>query len=170
MNWEAVGAVGEIVGAVAVIVTLLYLSVQIKDSARAARSAAVTDATNAMLQFYSGLGNNPQTSALFLEGMAHPESMSRQNQFQFLMLLHSAFLGFQRSYFLAREGTLDVGLRDSIGTAILTVNQLPGMHFYWRQRKSYFQSEFVDWVEDLLAQDPVLDMDVYRQDDTAQLG
>ena len=48
MSWEAIGAVGEIVGASAVIVTLIYLALQIKDSARAARSSAVTDATTAM--------------------------------------------------------------------------------------------------------------------------
>jgi hypothetical protein len=168
MNWDAVGAVGELVGAVAVIATLIYLAIQVKDSARAARSAAVTDATNAMQQFYSGLGNNPQTSELFLRGMANPESMAQESQFQFLMLLHSAFLAFQRSFFLAQEGTLDVGLRDSIGTSILTVNRMPGMRFYWRQRKSYFQPEFIEWVESLLAQDPVLDMDVYRNESSIQ--
>ena len=46
MNWDAVGAIGEIIGAVAVIVTLIYLAVQIGDGARASRSAAVTAKLN----------------------------------------------------------------------------------------------------------------------------
>ncbi len=79
------------------------------------------------------------------------------------MMLHSCFLGFQRSFFLAQEGTLDVGLRDSIGTAIIAVNHLRGMRFYWRQRKAFFQPEFVDWVEDLLAREPLTDMDAYQE-------
>ena len=62
MNWDAIGAVGEIVGAVAVIATLIYLAIQIKDSARAARSAAVTDATTAMQAFYQELGSNSRTT------------------------------------------------------------------------------------------------------------
>ena len=78
------------------------------------------------------------------------------------MLMHSCYLGFQRSFFLAREGTLDVALRDSIGTALHAVNHLPGMHFYWRQRKAYFQTEFVEWVKGLLAREPLRDMDAYR--------
>ena len=81
MNWEAIGAVGEIVGAIAVIATLIYLAVQIKESAQASRSAAVTDATTPMLSFYQELGSNPQTSELFLEGMTNPDSLSRQAQF-----------------------------------------------------------------------------------------
>jgi len=162
MNWEAIGAVGEIGGAIAVIATLIYVATQVKGSARAARSAAVTDATTAMQAFYQELGSNPQTSELFLEGLTNPESLSRNDQFQYVMMMHSAFLGFQRSFFLAQEGTLDVGLRDSIGTAIIATNHLPGVQHYWRQRKSYFQPEFIDWVEGLLARDSLADMDAYQ--------
>ncbi len=35
MNWEALGAIGEIVGAIAVVVTLVYLALQVRSSARA---------------------------------------------------------------------------------------------------------------------------------------
>ena len=38
MNWEALGAIGEIVGAVGIIITLVYLAVQIRSSARAAEA------------------------------------------------------------------------------------------------------------------------------------
>jgi hypothetical protein len=34
MNWEAIGAIGEIVGALAVVTTLLYLSVQVREYQR----------------------------------------------------------------------------------------------------------------------------------------
>ena len=161
MNWDAISAISEIVGAIAVIVTLLYLAVQIREGARASRSAAVTDATTAMQAWYQDLGNNASTSGLFLDGMTKPESLSTHDQFQFVMLTHSAFLGFQRSYFLSQAGTLDISLRDSIGTAIHAVNHLPGMALYWQQRKAFFQPEFVAWVEELLAREPLSDMPAY---------
>jgi hypothetical protein len=34
MNWEAIGAVGEIVGAAAVVVTLIYVAVQVRQNTR----------------------------------------------------------------------------------------------------------------------------------------
>jgi hypothetical protein len=79
------------------------------------------------------------------------------------MLMHSCFLGFQRSFFLAQEGTLDVGLRDSIGTAVNAANHLPGMHLYWKQRRAFFQPEFVTWVESLLLRPSLSDMRAYKQ-------
>ena len=35
MNWEAMGAIGEVIGAAGVIITLLYLGLQIRSSGRA---------------------------------------------------------------------------------------------------------------------------------------
>jgi len=40
MNWEAIGAIGEIVGAVAVVVTIGYLAVQIRQNTRSVRDSA----------------------------------------------------------------------------------------------------------------------------------
>ena len=52
MNWEGIGAVGEILGAIAVMITLGYLAVQIRQNARAmnthsrrCRTRAASDAT-----------------------------------------------------------------------------------------------------------------------------
>ena len=161
MSLEQIALLSEIISALAIIVTLFYLAIQIKDSGKASRSEAITGATTGLQSFYQELGNNPETSNLFLHGLKDPDSFSREKQFQFIMLMHSVFLAFQRSFFLASEGTLDVALRDSIGTAIHAINHLPGAEFYWRQRKSFFQPEFVTWVESLLLKETFSDMEVY---------
>lgn len=41
MNWDAIGAVGEILGALGVIVTLAYLAIQVRASTRATDSQAL---------------------------------------------------------------------------------------------------------------------------------
>jgi hypothetical protein len=40
MNWDAIGAIAETLGAVGVIASLLYLSTQVRDSRRALRASA----------------------------------------------------------------------------------------------------------------------------------
>ena len=37
MNWEALGALSELIGAIAVVLTLIYLAVQIRQNTRAIR-------------------------------------------------------------------------------------------------------------------------------------
>ncbi|MBT5558916.1 MAG: hypothetical protein HOJ88_03415 [Proteobacteria bacterium] len=91
MNWEAISAIGEIIGAITVVATLSYLARQIKDSTRASRSQSITDATTGMQAWYQELGSNPQASELILKGFTNPEALSKEAQFQWLMMLH-AFL------------------------------------------------------------------------------
>ena len=43
MNWDAIGAIGEILGALAVVATLFYLAIQIRHSARLSQSQIHTE-------------------------------------------------------------------------------------------------------------------------------
>jgi heme/copper-type cytochrome/quinol oxidase subunit 1 len=42
MNWEAVSAVGQIIGAIAVVISVVYLAVQVRSNARQMRLASAT--------------------------------------------------------------------------------------------------------------------------------
>jgi len=49
VNWDAIGAIGELVGALAVIVTLIYLAIQLRSNAAASRASvaqALADSIN----------------------------------------------------------------------------------------------------------------------------
>jgi len=46
MNWEAIGAIGEVLGALGVIVTLVYLAFQIRQNTSALKLNAEQSAVN----------------------------------------------------------------------------------------------------------------------------
>lgn len=152
----------EIIGAFAVVISLVYVGIQVNDSAGAVRAASANDANVALQNWYLQIGSDQQTSALFYEALTSEEALSDQEEFQFLMMLHGAFLAFQNSYLLAEEGTIDSELREAITAAILGVNALPGMKRYWRQRRSYLHSGFADYVDQLLLQETEVSVDIYR--------
>jgi hypothetical protein len=152
----------EIIGAAAVVISLMYVGIQVNDSAGAVRSAAANDANVALQSWYLQIGSDQQTSELFYAALTSEEALSNQEEFQFLMMLHGAFLAFQNSYLLAEEGTIDFELREAITAAILGVKSLPGMARYWRQRKSYLHSGFAEYVDQLLLEDTEVSVDIYR--------
>lgn len=153
----------EIIGAFAVVVSLIYVGIQVNDSTSAVRSASANDANVALQSWYLQIGSDQQTSELFYEALTSEEALSDKEEFQFLMMLHGAFLAFQNSYLLAEEGTIDHELREAITAAILGVKSLPGMRRYWRQRRSYLHSGFADYVDQLLEQeDTDVTVDIYR--------
>ena len=44
MNWDAIAAIAEVVGALAVLITLAYLAIQTRDNVKIMRSRAIWDA------------------------------------------------------------------------------------------------------------------------------
>jgi len=152
----------EIIGAFAVVVSLLYVGIQVNDSASAVRSASANDANVALQNWYLQIGSDRETSELFYTALTSETPLSNQEEFQFLMMLHGAFLAFQNSFLLAEEGTIDAELREAITAAILGVKSLPGMARYWRQRRSYLHSGFANYVDQLLLQKSDVTVDIYR--------
>ena len=152
----------EIVGAFAVVVSLVYVGIQVNDGVGASRSASVNDANVALQSWYLEVGSNEQTSNLFYRGLMSHEALPNEEEFQFLMIFHGVFLAFQNSYWLAEEGTLDPELLEALTAAILGVKDTPGMQRYWRQRRSYLIASFGLYVDELLERETNTSMDIYR--------
>lgn len=155
-------SIAEIIGAFAVVVSLIYVGVQVNDSASAVRAASANDANVSVQNWYLEVGSDQQTSQVFYDALTSQEALPAHEEFQFLMMFHGVFLAFQNSYLLAEEGTIDVELRDALTVAILGVKDLPGMRRYWRQRKTYLHSDFAEYVESLLKEETNPSVDIYR--------
>ena len=162
LKLSELASIAEIIGAFAVVISLIYVGIQVNDNAGSVRSAAANDANVATQSWYLQVGTDQQASELFYEALMSEVALSNQEEFQFLMIMHGAILAFQNSFLLAEEGTIDFELRESATAAISGVKQTPGFRRYWRQRKSYLHSGFADYVDQLLKQKTDVTVDVYR--------
>lgn len=156
-------SVAEIVGAIAVVISLVYVGAQVRDSTRAVRSAAVNDANLAAQGWYSDISSNRQLTEVWLRSMLSSEPLSSEDEFQFLMSMHAVMLAFQNSYLLSQEGSLDPEVLAGITTPILGVKDLPGMKRYWRQRRSYLHSGFAEYLDSVMDQPAINTVDIYQE-------
>jgi len=141
----------EIIGAAAIVVSLIYVGIQVDDSTRAVRSAAANDTASALSAWYAQLGTNAQASTVFLNAMTNPDSLSREELFQFVVQMHGLMMEYQAAYYLSQEGTLDEELQESITATLLGVRDMPGFAIYWQQRRGLFKPTYRDYVENLIA-------------------
>ena len=70
----------EIIGAVAVVVSLVYVGIQVNDSVGASRSASVNDANVALQNWYLEVGTNEQASTLFYRGLMSREALPAEER------------------------------------------------------------------------------------------
>ena len=65
MSWEAAGAIGEILGATGVIVTLLYLARQTRINTRAIEASSAREITIAESELHRDLSRDPSLKKTF---------------------------------------------------------------------------------------------------------
>ena len=65
MNWEALGASGELVGALLVIVSVIYLAQQVRQNTATSRSEVMGTISIEMAKQYEAWGSDQRSSELF---------------------------------------------------------------------------------------------------------
>ena len=83
MNWDAFGAWGEWLGAVAVIATLFYLARQIQQQNKIARFNALADLFEGINGPNSLLASNTELRNILLKGLDDPESLNDEESSAF---------------------------------------------------------------------------------------
>ena len=165
MVLETAANYADVMGGIAVVVSLIYVGIKVNKSTSAIRSSAANDATVAMQSWYLEMGTNRQASDIWFNAMTSPNPLETHDEFQFMMSMHAVLLGMQNSYLLSREGTLDEEFREAVTTAIVAVKDLPGMNRCWSQRRGFFHSEFAEYIDELLLQDSIETLDMYKRPD-----
>jgi len=89
MNWNAVGAIGEIIGALAVFLTLGYLAVQIRQNTKAVRASALDSSVNAVNEVRIAMFESSEVAALYRRGLENPEELDDDERTRFRLLLHT---------------------------------------------------------------------------------
>ena len=153
----------EAVGSAAVVLSLVFVGLEVNESTRATRSASAAETTATVAEFYTSLGSDQQISTLMRRYITDPKSLTLEERFQGTMHLHALMLILQSSFYLEEEGTLTPQIRQSMTKAITSE---PGIKYYWEQRKPIFVNEdFIAYMEQTLASEYTHSKDLYQSPD-----
>jgi hypothetical protein len=96
MNWQAVSAVSELVGALGVIVSLAYLASQIRQNTRqleqnerASMAAAVNLSATSYRENRRYIYTGSEVTEICLTGMADPERLNEAERYRFRLLIQN---------------------------------------------------------------------------------
>ena len=153
----------EVVGLAAVVLSLVFVGLEVNESTRATRSATAAETTATVAEFYTSLGSDQQVGILMRRYITDPQSLTLEERFQGTMHLHALMLILQSSFYLEDEGTLTPQIRQSMTKAITSE---PGIQYYWEQRKPIFVNEqFIAFMEQTLSSEYSHSKDLYQSSD-----
>ena len=150
MNWDALGAIGEIVGAIAVLLTLLYLALQVRQANATVRSATTSDHHNLMATFRLKLAENPELTDLLHRGLSNRTGMSEQDTHRFDQLMSVLMHASEQAYEFEKMGVVDGHVWDDQKEALRWLADKPGFVEYWNQWKKHREHGFGKEIQSLI--------------------
>ena len=147
MNWDAIGAIGEIVGAGAVFVSLVYLAVQIRHSSKTAEDAAFREVFSAVTVLMSDLAND-QNTGVVLKGLSDFGSLSPTEKYKFDNLF-AALATLVESSFMSHEAEfVSEETMENWGYYLRTrYLRYPGWKTWWDGAKGVYVLEVQRWFD-----------------------
>lgn len=147
MTWEAIGALGEIVGAFAVLVSLLYLAVQIRQNTASIRSSTYQSAVASISQVSLGICTDDGSARIAHAGFTQDiAELTEQEQFRFGLILTGMFRNYENFWYQYQSGVMEEHVWQGVRNAMIGYYQLPSVKRWWAQRSSIFSPKFVQYL------------------------
>ena len=147
MNWTMIGAVGEIVGAMGVILTLLYLARQVRSASIESQRSRYGELAASVSQVAAAWSEDGELADLMLRGFRDPSDLAQPEVFRFYSSLYRSMKAWEASYHYTLEGGLHAWGSEGLLTTMTSFMAYPGMQHYWATRRDWFSREFQEEVD-----------------------
>lgn len=151
MTLDQLGNIGEVVGGLAVVISLVYLSIQLRQNTVSVRSAthqsivATAATTNALIT------QDKDLARLFRVGCEDSGELDQDERVQFSFLASQFIDIFENLYLHHLHGSLDDDFWLPRASAYLDLFLMPGFAHCWEERKIHYSLSFQSFVAEGLA-------------------
>jgi len=151
MTWDAVTSVASLLAAAGVIGSIVYLALEVRQSALATQASA----TDAWLADYNAmvleLTRNVEMANLFRRGLTDFEALNGDDKMRFHVWMVAHMLNAQTSYLQLEEGSIN----EQVAVQTIEFNaaliKTPGGREWWDYIKPIWRESFVTHLEALSA-------------------
>ena len=148
MNWDAVGAVGEIVGAGAVVVSLLYLAVQVRTQNRESRIAAAHEILEAFRNVSIPF-QDESNATVMLNAMKDFNALEEVDRVRAIAMVTPMFRVWEEAYYQHQRGRLENAMWTSISMQYSDFMAVASFEKVWALRRHVFSVQFRAYVDNI---------------------
>lgn len=148
---QLLGNYGEFVGAIAVVVTLAYLAIQIRQNNRQSRAEAHIAINSMASKLESEIRDDPTLASVVLRGNADWDRLAPQEQFRAHMWNLQEMKLTETYFSLAQQGLLDEHLYEEREAHTARRLASPGMRKWWDEVAYNLDPVFQQRMNEVLA-------------------
>jgi hypothetical protein len=149
MNWEAISAISQLVGSLAVVLSVLYLAVQVHQNTRVVRLATQDAAASALRDVTKPFMENPELERIWRVGLENVSGLSVEERARFFHATYQFLKAFETIHSHYVYGLMDRQLWKGWEGLLRHYVAAPGIAHYWKLRPEVFSVRFRNFVDDL---------------------
>jgi hypothetical protein len=146
MDLATFGAIAEIVGTAAIIVSLFYLAAQIRQNTRSARSATYQSIVSHIAEAARVFVEDPELAQLLMPGGRDLNELSPEERARFDLAVSSAFRHYDGIYYHYTSGALESDQWEGFHHKLTQLLAAPAVATWWREQSAGFSGRFVSYV------------------------
>jgi hypothetical protein len=147
-NWADLS---QIIGAGAVVASLIFVGVQLRQNTKAVRAQTSQAHALGYQQIIAGIAENGEVANIWRRGLADHDSLNGDERARFLAFTSTLFRFYESSQVQMRRGMLDAEHWHTIEQQVSDLLTQPGIQAWWRLRRHWHSARFREWIETLPA-------------------
>jgi len=158
VNWDLAAVIAQIIGALAVVGSVVYLALQIRAQTKESRLSATRELAQDFRNLVAEVSRDEDLFALFRRSMNDYESLSEEERARIHMYFYSRIFGLHEQVHLhLKHKNIDTMFLESIQNRFSELIQTQGFRAWWNRNDYIYTAEFQRYVEKIISLDPKSD-------------
>lgn len=131
MNWDALSAVADVIGVLLVVVSLVYLAIQVRQSNQMALAESERELLENWANAVAGISADDRTTDIFLRGLDDFESLSNLEKTRFSVIMQRLINTYIAAVRMDAKSLVDSKEVNIFGDICLAMILTPGGRQWW---------------------------------------
>jgi hypothetical protein len=150
LSLDTAAKFSEVVGAVAVVIGLIFVGLEIRGNTVAQQFSA----TQTLVSEYNAAIksiNDGEFICIYIAAGIDFDKLSQSDKIRYSVLMQPILRTFEQLHYSALQGTIDANVHSGFERQYAALMQVKGMQQYWAARSQWFGDAFQDYTEHTIA-------------------
>ena len=162
MSWDSVSAISQVIAAIAVVVSLIYIAAQVRSGASTFKTGLRDSSFASLMEYNYAILADPELAWIFQRGFRNIDALDERQRARALHTFYAFFKLWENIYLHYLEGVVEEPVWRHNSNVLLYYAAMPGAQFYLRERLAIFEPRFGELLKQIepiepAAMDPFLD-------------
>lgn len=147
MNWDAIGAIAELIGAIGVVASLVYLGIQLRQNSKTISEEIFQSLLNNYHGAMDNLISDRAVNRIWHLGLRDFDALDADDKRLWLTQMHASLRRYENIILQSQKYPVNKGVIAGIQNQWHWLLNQPGARKFWPKAYGVYSDEFVKFVE-----------------------